>query len=1089
MRTAYLCLGFLFPLMGCNVGEDKLFEKVGSDETNIIFRNDVVSNDSLNAFTFTNFYNGGGVGIGDFNNDGLSDLFFTGNQVSSRMYLNMGEFKFEDVTQSAGLITNVWCNGVSVVDINNDGWDDLYVAVAYHKTMANTKNLLFINQKTKLPTFKEQAAEYGLDYAGYSTQSVFLDYDRDSDLDMFLLNTSPDTQNPSYQRVAISNGTHPSASKLYQNVTVENGNPKFVDVSAKAGILNEGLGLGVVVSDWNNDGWPDIYCSNDFMSSDVLYLNKGDGTFKDVVRDAMPHTSLSGMGIDAADINMDGQVDIFQLDMLPEDNARQKQMLGRQDYDRKEMSVLPPYNYQLQYMRNMLQVNLGNSADIPQFADNGLLAGVAKTDWSWGTLLCDLDNDNQKDIFITNGYRKNVTDLDFISYFKSNSMFGSNEFRKENRENLMDKVPEIPLKNYAFRNLGDMKFENVSQQWGLDELSYANGTAYADLDNDGDLDLVVNNLDSEASIFRNKTTQNKSIRIEFEGSPKNLSAIGAKVEAWVKGKKMVFENYPVRGYLSSVQKGILIGVGSESLLDSLTVIWPERKVQKLKSVTGNLKLKYTDAKDEKSQDSEIKRIFEIAESQVDYKHQESDFNDFNETASLHKMMSKSGPAVAQADINADGMQDFVVGGAYRGSPTMIYTQTSKGVFSKKQEILTSQNMEIGAATFFDADQDGDQDLILTGGSCERPLQVWEAYQPQLWLNDGKGNFGLSQNLPKLGVSSQAIVPLDIDNDKDVDIFIGGRIIPHQYPSMASSYILRNDKGIFRDVTAEVAPFLRDFGMVCDAIKVDLNKDAYPEIALVGEWMPLMVLNNLKGKLEAKPVENTEGWWNTIAAADLNQDGQLDFLLGNEGLNTFYRADAQKPVVLLAEDFDNDQKLDPVMGHYLQNRLVPVHPRENLNLQIIGFRRKYITYKDYSKAGFDDLFTDEEKNGVLRLEAKELLSCLAFGDKKGGFTFKPLPWQAQTSPIYSFVVDDFNHDGHLDVVCTGNFYANEAHQGRQDASRGTLLLGNGKGDFKTTNFQTSGLNLSGDTRKSLYFKESGTLLAFFNSGKAQTYKLK
>ena len=1093
MKPIFLCFGCLLLLVACSRNGDTLFEKMSASDTNVSFSNNIVSSDSLNAFTFTNFYNGGGVGVGDFNNDGLSDVFFTGNQVSSKLYINKGEFKFEDMTTSAGLVTGSWCNGVSVVDINNDGWDDLYISVGYHRLLKNTQNLLFVNQRTKTPTFKQQAAEYGLGFAGYSTQSVFFDYDIDGDLDVFLLNTSPDTQNPSYQRVAINDGSHPSSSKLYENDGLKDGHPVFVDVSEEAGITYEGLGLGVVVSDLNNDGLPDIYCSNDFMSSDVLYLNKGNGKFENVVKSAMPHSAMSGMGIDAADINLDGKVDVFQLDMMPEENARQKQMLGRQDYDRKELSVLSPYLYQLQYMRNMLQVNLGNDGNVPQFSENGLLAGVAKTDWSWGTMLCDFDNDNFKDIFISNGYRKNVTDLDFISYYRNNNMFGSDAYRKENRAGLIEKVPEIPLKNYAYRNTGDLQFEDVSTKWGLDELSYSNGSAYADLDNDGDLDLIINNLDSEASIYKNKTnenkTTNKSIRIDFEGSESNLSGFGAKIEAWVGGKLLLFENYPVRGYLSSVQKGVLVGLGQNNTIDSLKVTWPDGKSQVLKTVNKNLKLRYKDASFRDSKSEKIEPLFQLVENQFNFLYTESDFNDFNQTASLHKMLSKFGPTVAQADINADGLEDFVVGGAYRGSETMVFVQNSKGKFSKTQEISTSKNMEVGALTFLDVDKDGDQDLVFAGGSCERPLDILEAFRPQLWLNDGKGKFSFSSNFPALSVSSQVIIPFDFDKDNDLDLFIGGRMIPNQYPSEPSSYILRNDNGVFKDVTSQLAPFLKNMGMVCDAVISDTDKDGYPEIAMVGEWMPFTILQNNKGRFTLKQQQNTEGWWNTIEVADLNGDGYNDFLLGNEGLNTFYKASANQPVVMLAKDFDNDQKLDPVMGHYLQNKLVPVHPRENLNLQIIGFRRKYITFKDYSEALFDDLFTDEEKKGALRKEVKELRSCMAMSNGKGDFDLKPLPWQVQQSPVYSFIVDDLDDDGIVDIICTGNFHPNEAHQGRQDASRGTVLIGKGKGNFEALNFEKTGLNLLGDTRKSLYFSNSSTLITFFNSGKAQSYRLK
>ncbi|PLK44069.1 VCBS repeat-containing protein [Emticicia sp. TH156] len=1092
MKQTLLFLLLLLFISGCKKKTARLFDKLAVTETGVDFVNSLKPNDTLNAFNFTNFYNGGGVGIGDFNNDGLMDVFLTGNQVSSELYLNKGNLKFEKITKQAGLSTNRWCNGVSIIDINNDGWDDIYLSVAYHPSMADTHNLLFINQKTSAPTFKEAAAAYGLDYAGYTTQTAFLDYDGDGDLDAFLLNTSPDTQNPSYLRPAINDGSHPSASRLFKNDGASDGHPVFRDVSAEAGIIYEGLGLGVVVSDYNNDGRPDIYCSNDFLSSDALYLNKGNRQFENVIKAAMPHTALSGMGIDAADINQDGKVDIFQLDMLPEDNARQKQMLGKPDYDKKEMSIHAPYNYELQYMRNMLQVNVGNAGGIPQFSENGLLAGVAKTDWSWSTLLCDLDNDGRKDIFITNGYRKNVTDLDFISYYRNKDMFGSNKSRVENRKKLMEMVPEIPLKNYAYRNRNNLDFENVSESWGLDELSYANGAAYADLDNDGDLDLIVNNVDSEASVFRNNSDkQNGSLTINLKGDASNKAGIGARINAWIGNEVLLFENYPVRGYLSSMPRNIVVGLGKKKKIDSLVITWPDGKVQKkygIDSTTTTITLKYEDATNGKPSPMPAEKFFETIDDAPDFEHRDFTFIDFNQTATLHKMLSKPGPAVAKADINGDGLEDLAIGGALYGSETQVFVQNKDGKFSRIQEIPTSRLMEVGAIHFFDADNDGDQDLIFAGGSCERPLDVAEAYRPQLWLNNGRGNFKNTADFPLLHLSSRTITTLDIDNDHDLDIFIGGRVSPNQYPVAPPSYILRNDKGKFTDATAQVAPYLSKLGMVCDAAAIDINQDGYTDLVVVGEWMPLTTLINKQGMFTLTQKAGTEGWWNTIATTDLNHDGLIDLVMGNEGLNSFYKATSQHPIVLLAKDFDNNGRIDPVMGQYVNNQLVPVHPRDNLNLQINSFRKRYTNFKDYSGVLFDDLFSETDKKGAIEKQAYELRSCLGINTGKGGFSLTPLPWQAQQSPVFSILSEDFNQDGHQDILLAGNFFANEAHQGRQDASRGALLLGNGKGGFQPVDFDQSGLNFQGDTRQCVFFKKTGVLQVFANAGKVQSYQL-
>lgn len=1095
MKPILITLAYLLFLSGCNTKPNKLFEKISSSKTGVDFVNRLEANEDLNAFTFTNFYNGGGVGIGDFNNDGLDDIFFTGNQVSCELYLNKGQLKFEKITKQAGLTTDRWCNGVSIVDINNDGWDDIYISVAHHPSMSKTQNLLYINQKTPIPTFKEAAAAYGLDYAGYSTQAVFFDYDIDGDLDVFLLNTSPDIQNPTYLRPAINDGSHPSTSKLLQNYTLIDGHPIYKDVSKEAGIIYEGLGLGVVVSDYNNDGWPDIYCSNDFLSSDVLYLNKGNGTFDNVIKRAMPHTALFGMGIDAADINQDGKVDIFQLDMLPEDNARQKQMLGKPDYDKKQMSINASYNYELQYMRNMLQINLGNENGIPQFSENGLLAGIAKTDWSWSTLLCDFDNDCRKDIFVSNGYRKNVTDLDFISYYRSRDMFGSKEARAENRKELLEKVPEIPLRNYAYRNIGNLAFEDLSESWGLNELSYANGATYTDIDNDGDLDLIVNNVDSEASIFINSSVQknqNLSLKLNFDGNENNKSGIGAKLSAWIGNELLIFENNPVRGYLSSMPHNILIGLGKNKKIDSLLISWPDGKVQKKYAIDGkirNLTVKYAEATQTNKYLEPIEKLFRVNnESSLDFEHKEFNYVDFNQTATLHKMLSKLGPAVAKADINGDGIEDLAIGGSLSGNETQIFTQDKAGKFKKVLEIPTSKNMEVGAIHFFDADKDGDQDLIFVGGSCERALTVLEAFQPQLWINDGDGNFKITNNLPFINTSSHVITTLDIDNDKDLDIFIGGRMMPNEYPSEPQSYILRNDNRKFIDVTSKIAPFLNKLGMVCDAKAIDIDKDGFKDLVLVGEWMPLTILKNNKGQLSLIQKEKTEGWWNTVEVADLNKDGYEDLILGNEGLNSFYQASAQYPIVLLAKDFDNNNRIDPIMGQYINGELVPVHPRENLNLQINTFRKRFTNFKDYSGTLFNDLFSENDKKGAIQKEVYELQSCIAMNNGKGSFQLTPLPWEAQQSPVFSIIPEDYNDDGNTDLLLGGNFFANEAHQGRQDASKGVILLGNGKGGFNSMTFEQSGLSFIGDTRRCLFFKHNRTLQILSNSGKAQSYKL-
>ncbi|AQG78714.1 VCBS repeat-containing protein [Spirosoma montaniterrae] len=1114
----------LLILAGCHQ-KPTLFRKIDSDDSGVDFANTITASDSLNAFTFTNFYNGGGVGVGDFNRDGRPDLFFSGNQVSCRLYLNqtdstrLGELRFQDITESAGVTTSRWCTGVSVVDINQDGWDDVYVSVAAHQHLKESRNLLFINQRTPVPTFREEAARYGLDYAGFTTQAAFFDYDRDGDLDCFLLNTAPDLQNPNRLRPALNDGTDPSTDKLYRNLMSERAKGRkservkecgprsakgesaidslfhslpnaartlslFEDVSNEAGIRYEGLGLGVVVSDLNGDGWPDLYGSNDFLSSDVLYLNQRNGTFANVIRSATAHTSLFGMGIDAGDLNNDGRPDLLQLDMLPESNQRLKQMLAGQDYDKKELSLRPQYGYQLQYMRNTLQLNTGNQDGLPIFSEMGLLAGLARTDWSWAVLLADLDLDGHRDVFITNGYRKNVTDRDFINFTEEFDLFGSDEARQQQRDKLVDKIPEVQLRNYAFRNQqGDsatnLTFEDVSAAWGLDELSYANGAAYADLDRDGDLDLIVNNIDQAASIFQNTTRDqggNNFLTVSFDGGSGNRAGLGASLTVWTNGQLQHYENQPVRGYLSSVQPGIIVGAGQQTRLDSVQVRWPDGRRETRYRVPTNQRLVFR-ASDSRAVDAaprnDVRPIFQADTSRFSFTHQESDFVDFKTTPALHKMFSRGGPAVGVGDLNGDGISDVVVGPSYRGSGGMLFFGERNGNF-RAQNWLTNSPLEAGDVLLFDADADRDLDVLLVGGGNERPATVAEAYQPVLYLNDGRGTLTPSPNaLPRLNVSSQAARAFDYDRDGDADLLLTGRQLPGRYPTPASSYLLRNDEGPggvrhFADVTAQVAPDLMNLGLVCDALPLDADRDGDTDVVLVGEWMaPILMLNHqAKFTLSLfRSFTHSSGWWNCVSAGDFDHDGDPDLLLGNEGLNTIYRASAAEPVRIIAKDFNNDGQMDPIMGYYLQGRCYPAPPREALNQQVIQFRRKYQRYADYAEVTFDELFGPEERAGAWSGQATELRSCYAENLGNGNFRLQPLPILAQQAPVASFVLDDFNRDGHLDALVTGNFYPNEVNMGRQDASQGLLLTGNGKGGFTAIGSDVTGLRLWGDVRKS------------------------
>jgi hypothetical protein len=1099
-------IALMSSLLGaCHPSTPTLFELLPGSQTHVTFANKLTPSEKLNGFTFTNFYNGGGVAVGDVNNDGYADVFFTGNQVSCRLYLNGGRqnedaFAFDDITELAGLTTDRWCSGVVMTDINQDGWLDIYISVANHSALKQTDNLLFVNQglQNGNPVFKEMAKAYGLADPAFTTQSAFFDYDLDGDLDVFLLNTAPDFQNPSHVRPVVSNGTHPSTGKLYRNEGAgPAGHPVFSDVSAEAGITYDGLGLGLVISDINNDGYPDIYCSNDFTSSDILYLNDGKGHFTNVIKQAMAHTSMYGMGVDAADVNNDARPDLMQVDMLPKENNRLKMMLAGQDYDRKEMSVSPQYGNQMQYMRNSLQLNMGSPGEtnVPLFSEIGLLAGVAQTDWSWAPLLADFDNDGWKDMYITNGYRKNVTDRDFINFSEDFSGFGTTEYNTQKRLDLLDKVPEIPLEHYAFKNVAGGSFSYVSQAWGLNTKSFANGAAYADFDHDGDLDLVVNNIDAEALIYRNNSREQNPtqhyLTLQLQGDSTNRQGIGANVTVWSGGQMQYSELNVVRGYLSSIEPVVHFGLGEATIIDSLRIQWPGGRIDTRRAVPVDtlLTLFYRQAQepDKPMPTPAAQPLFADVTTTypIDFVHQESDYVDFKQTAAMHKMLSRPGFALTVGDVNGDGLDDCFVGGSYRGSEAGLFWQTTAGGLTRKP-FPTQASREATNALFFDADGDKDLDLYVVYGGNERPVTDKAFYQDQLYLNDGKGSFSEAPvgTLPDLSGSGSCAIACDFDHDGDLDLFVGGRQIPGQYPLPARSYLLRNDsspKGIrFTDVTRQRCPSLMQAGLVCSALWSDYDNDGWDDLLLAGEWMPLTLYKNEKGTFSSTvsplPISNSAGWWNCLAQGDFDHDGDMDYITGNEGLNTLYHASTDEPVKIIAKDFNKDGTIDPLMGYYINGICYPTLPRDALNQQVIQFRRKYQRFADYAAVTFDELLSADERKGAYQAQATYLQSAYVENLGNGKFVLHALPLPAQAAPVFGIVVHDFNHDGHLDAVLTGNFYPNEVNMGREDASTGTVLLGDGRGHFRSLDSVTSGLLIRGDARSSaLLRRKNGQML--------------
>ena len=1086
-------------LAGCDRRPTALFDQLTPDQTGITFQNTIKTDETLNPLTYPYVYNGAGVGVGDFNQDGKPDLFFAGNLVSCRLYLNKTDsasLHFDDVTETAGLTTDRWCTGVSVVDINQDGLPDLYVCVGNNPRSPDQPktNLLFVNQGVRqgVPRFREMAVQYGLAEASYCSQAAFFDYDRDGDLDCYLLRNFPERFPPNTLRPIVTDGSHPDTDKLLQN----DGQGHFTDVSGQAGITQEGYGLGVVVSDVNRDGWPDLYVSNDFISNDILWLNQGNGTFRNGIQPAIRHQSYNGMGVDAADINNDTWPDLMQVDMLPEDNYRQKKMLGPMNYDFSTIGQ-EKYGYQLQYVRNMLQLNNRLPGASVNFSEIGQLAGVDKTDWSWAPLLADLDNDGHKDLYITNGYRKDITDRDFLMYSQPTVQFAPAN-SKQQRDSVLDALPEVKLANYAYRNNGDLTFTNVSEQWGLNQPSYANGSVYADLDDDGDLDLVTNNIDEPAFVYRNRTnkqTANKYLRVRLVGNVPNRMGIGATVIIWQQGKPQQVEINPVRGYLSSVEPVAHFGVGSKKV-DSVQVIWARGSRQTINHIAVNQTItlfeKEATPTQSRSNPAPIARLFrEVAAPEaIPFAHREGPFVDFKRQMALPYQLSRDGFPMTTGDVNRDGLTDIFVGGSYQGSTSCLFVQQPNGHF-RKQTVTTDTLHEDTGALLFDADRDGDDDLYVVSGSCEKAPAFTDYYQDRLYENDGTGHFQLVQTaLPPTDGSGSCVIKADIDHDGDDDLFIGGRQQPGRYPLPGRSYLLRNDSRPGHPKFTDITPAtLRQVGMVCSAVWSDYDRDGWADLLLVGEWMPPTFFRNNKGVLQPQQSVLPTGLWNSVAAGDFDRDGDPDYMVGNLGLNTRYKASAEKPLRIVAKDFNQDGLFDPIIGFYLGDKQYPVASRDVLIGQITAFRGQYPSYDAYANAEFATLFTDDMLRDAYQATVSELRSMYLRNNGNGSFTAMALPTLAQTAPVRSLLVCDVNQDTYLDVIMGGNYFPFEPDMGRCDAFNGLILIGNGKGKFRPVEAAESGLRLTGEVRSMVLVSQPDNrnrLWAGLNSGPIRVF---
>ncbi|GGA88360.1 hypothetical protein GCM10011511_09440 [Puia dinghuensis] len=1049
-----------------------MFTRLPESRTGVNFRNLLKEdNEGFNVMVNPYFYNGAGVAVGDINNDGLPDLFFTGNMVKNRLFLNKGNFQFEDITEKAGVaIKEGWCTGVTMADVNGDGLLDIYVCRAGLTNKAYRSNLLFINNGNN--TFTERAAEYGLADIGYSTQASFFDYDKDGDLDLFVINES----SPEYSRGLLDYSqlrNKPSDSTL-RNHLYRNDGGHFTDVTTQAGIRSNVLtfSLGISTADIDQDGWPDIYVANDFNEQDYLYINNHDGTFTDKLSEKVDHTSQYSMGVDVADLDNDGLPEILELDMLPPTNHDLKMHVGGDNFDKFQYLFSQGYYYQ--YMKNSLQKNNGDGT----FSEIGQLAGIAATDWSWSPLIADFDNDGRKDIFITNGYKRDNTNIEFVKYSIDEAIKIKQGAPAVAVGEYVAKMKGILLNKFMYHNEGNDRFVNKAAEWGLDDKTFSNGAVYADLDNDGDLDLIVSNQDEYAGIYRNNSEsllKNNYLRIQLKGDKGNSFGYGAKVYGYGGGQTFYVEQQPVRGFQSSQDMTLHLGLGKLQQLDSLRIIWPDDRTQLLTGVGVNrlLTLAQADAGERFSYERpRAKPLLAPATGVMDYTHHEDPQRDFTRQHMLPHYYSHNGPCMAKADINGDGLEDLFIGGS-KGNPGAFYVQTKDHRFVRDRDrspagaLLADSLSEDVDAVFFDADGDGHPDLYVVSGGYEY-AENSPALQDRLYINDGTGHFTRKRDaLPPNTGSKSCVRVCDVNNDGKPDLFVGGSVVPSGYPRSCGSSIYINDgHGRFRDATDEWNPALRQLGIVTDAAWIDVNGDKVKDLVVVGEWMPVKVFVNEKGRLVDRSSEYipfaSNGWWHKILVADLDGDGYDDLVLGNYGLNSPLHASPTEPVELYTTDIDNNGIPDPMMTCYNDHVSYPFFPMDDILAQVPSLKKKFYDYEVYASATIKDVIPEEKLRSLRPLTANTFESCWLRNTGKG-FERRELPIQVQYSPVYSIAAVDLDHDGHKDLILCGNNIYNKILLGRDDANHGVVLLNDGKGNFRYLPPARSGLTLRGDNR--------------------------
>jgi len=1075
MRKALYILLVLSLTLACQRKEGTiLLTSLRPSSTGIEFENRLTETEAFNIIEYLYFNNGAGVAAGDINNDGLIDLYFSANQHVNSLYLNKGNLKFEDITQQAGVEGNGdWSTGVTMADVNGDGLLDIYVCnVGDYKDLTG-HNQLFINQGDL--TFKEESATYGLDFIGFSTQAAFFDYDLDGDLDMYLLNHSVHSSR-SYGMSDLRNEEDPRAGdRLYRNDTTASGRI-FKEVGAEAGIYNShiGYGLGVNTSDINNDGYPDIYISNDFHENDYLYINKGDGTFHEQLTKMIAHTSRSSMGNDVADINNDGLADIMVLDMLPDKQQILKQSGTEDELELFRMKLEAGYAHQ--YVHNTLQLNLGDG----KFSEIARLAGIHSTDWSWSALFCDLNNDGWKDLFVTSGIYRRPNDLDYVKFLTGGNRYNPTKSNDSvSNRALYEKMPLQPDINHLFQNNGDLSFTSMGALWGFDTPDYSNGSTYADLDNDGDLELIVNNINSPASIYRNNSENHADrhfLKLELKGSELNQNGIGARVSIYSDGKQQMAQHYATRGFMSSTSDHLLFGLGSDTLVDSLLVLWPGLLEQKVFNVSADQTLvldiaKASPALSLSETRSTTPNFSSTSVPGLEFRHRENDWEDIDREALIPTNLSTEGPALAVGDVNGDGLEDIFIGGA-TDQVSQLFVQLPNGSFSALAQpaLLGDRYTEDVDAVFFDAEGDGDQDLYVVRGGSEE-FTGSPILADRLFLNNGGGHFEHSPpgTVPLFMQNGSCVRPADFDGDGDMDLFLGTRSIPGAYGISPEQFILENDgSGRFSPLPPERLGSLHKAGMVTDACWFDHDQDGDPDLVVVGTWMNVSIFTNDMGSFTdvtaAAGLAETSGWWNCIELADLDMDGDLDLIAGNHGLNSMLKASVQEPVELWLNDFDNNGVPDPILCSYQEGNSYPIASFDELKRQIIGVDQIYPSYADFGGQTVAEMLGEELLAKSLLKKAVQFESAIFFNKGDGTFETRALPVEAQFSPLRDIQTADFNQDGIPDLLLAGNNYSARPSLGRQDASYGWLLLGTKALEYQTLWPSESGFSISGDMRK-------------------------